>query len=125
MTINVFKRPETSGDWHQRWAPVPVAPGSRSTFRPSHQHIVNAFIEAPQDTIEGLAEMLQAVIDGGISRSSSRGGVFELHCDAGIWSHETECRMDPSTPAKAAKCKFESWAEMEDQDAFFHAFAGE
>lgn len=98
-TIQVFKRPETSGEWHQRWASIPA-----------HQHVVeDAFIESPMDSIEGLQEMLEAVIEAGISRSSSRGGVFELHCDAGIWSHVNERRMDTSTPAKAAKCTFSSW----------------
>ena len=102
-TIDIFKRSETCGDWDKLWNDTSAAHAHRITFDTTPN----------LDTIEGLQAMLDATFAAGIPRSSARGGIFEIHTDLGIWQHVDSRRMDPTTPAKAAKCVFTSWEDFE------------
>ena len=101
-TIDIFKRSETCGDWYKLWNEKSAA----------HAHRITFDTDLSLDTIEGLKAMLDATSAAGISRSSARGGIFEIHTDLGIWQHVDSRRMDPTTTAKAAKCVFMSWCEL-------------
>ena len=60
-----------------------------------------------------LEAALNAYYSAGWPKGSHRSGVSEVQTDAGIYEQKDGNRIDLSTPRKAAKVFFKTWAELD------------
>jgi hypothetical protein len=63
-----------------------------------------------------LAAALEFARANGMPQGTHRSGCFEVQTPEGIYSHVNDCKIDLSTPAKAAKVIFTTWAELDAAD---------
>ena len=100
----------------------------KKNFDPSDTYAINCEIPFAITDLESLDRAMQYAFNEfrghrtGIKYGSARSGVYEVQCDAGIYTHQNEltggspARIEVSTPRKAAKVVFKSWDQLEAED---------
>jgi hypothetical protein len=78
---------------------------------PERQRVLHYCIDVPASAT--LDQIISTARKLGVGRGTHQTGIFEVQTDQGIYSRADGCRLDVSTPGRAAKVIFKSWEQLE------------